>query len=54
MESAQVIKHQQHVVPLSEQHLIDCLMPNDSGCWPTNLNEIMNYLLRNHKSSTHN
>ena len=47
LESAQAIKHQRHVVPLSEQQLLDCSTPNQGGCWPWNIHEILNYVVRN-------
>ncbi|CAF1232979.1 unnamed protein product [Rotaria sordida] len=49
LESAYAIKHQSNAIPLSEQQLIDCSMPNRGGCWASNFGDSLDYLIQNPK-----
>ncbi|CAF3979030.1 unnamed protein product, partial [Adineta steineri] len=51
LESAYAIKHQRDAVPLSEQQLIDCSMPNNGGCWASNFDDSLNYVIRSPKTA---
>ncbi|UJR08008.1 hypothetical protein I4U23_012286 [Adineta vaga] len=51
LESAYAIRHQRDAVPLSEQQLIDCSISGKGGCWSSNFDDSINYLIRSPKTA---